>query len=643
MQVGFAALVRKGQVVFQFYGRRPEEPRSLVTHAQQGRLHALLLGRLSYRQELIGQLPVPAGSPVPATDAALALAAYQHWGRAGLDRLEGSFALVVWDGDNQVLLGSRDPFGGYPLFWTRHPEGLAFGTCLGPLLQLLPCRSLNLDYLAEFLALPTPAFQELPTPQCAYEGVQRVSPGSTVEARVSDGRVHEHRYWNWLERKVDPQTGRLEELGDLVGDALRRAVGEQLRGRVAAHCSGGMDSTAVALLARDGLRGAPGQPPVHAVSLVFDHVGGLSRETPYQESALGQPGLVPHRVPADDLLDYDCFADPPQHDEPFGALGCLGLQAKLVQVAAAAGADTLLTGLGADALIDQRPFHLADLLRRCRLWAAWRHARAWGRAGSQSAWYYLWNFGLAHCLPASWRAGLRPLWRGGFAAWRHQGPGTIPPWVRPAFARSHGLRGRALRHLRPSCRPTNLAMVLSMLQANNGDCTNWYAAAPLGLAHVHPFLDPRFVCLCLGIQARFRQEPGSQKPLLAHAMRDVLPEPIRNRRRKSHYNALSHSGLARNLPALEALIRQAPTDDLGVFDKEVLLQCLRQAALGFIPGAALDKLDLSLAWLKWFSLQDAWQRPLEPAAVLRLPTLAGSSRPGSSRFRQPAPLNKVLQ
>jgi len=604
MQVGFAVLVRDEQVEFQFFGRRPEDPRSLVAHARHGRQHAVLMGRLTYRHDLVAQLPSELVAGGPADEAGLALAAYRQWGPAGLSRLEGCFALVVWDGDKKLLVGSRDPFGGYPLFWTSQPGGLACGTCLRALLPLLPRPSLNLDYLAEFLALPGGMIQEPATPQCAYEGIVRVSPGSIVQARVSDGQVHRQTYWSWLDRMVDPGTDRLDELAELVADGLRRAVGEHLRGGVASHVSGGMDSTAVALLARDRLRAEPGQPPVHAISLVFDQLGRLSTETPYLECALGQPGLVPHRVPADDLLDYDCFADPPVHDEPMGGLGRFGLLARLVETAAQVGTGTLLTGYGADGLIDQRPYHLADVLRRGRLWSAWRDARAWGRAGSHSAWYYLWKYGVGPLLPAGWR---------------RRGPGVPAPWVRPEFARARGLRERALRHLQPQCRSANLSAVLAMLRAANGDCISWYAAAPRGLAHVHPFLDPRFVCLALGIQARFRQEPGPQKPLLARAMRDVLPAPIRNRRGKGHYNAVVHSGLARNLPLLEALVQHTPADGLGAFDKQVLLQCLQQAALGFIPGGVLDKLDLTLAWLRWYSLQDEWQRPMTPAAVQLVP------------------------
>src|SRR5207245_2293083 len=96
----------------------------------------------------------------------------------------------------------------------------------------------------------------------------------------------------------------------------------------------------------------------------------------------------------------------------------------------------------------------------------------------------------------------------------------------------------------------------------------------------HPFFDPRVVCLGLGIQASLTPEPGRLKPVLAEAMRGVLPDTIRTRRSKGHFNEVYYLGLSRNLPALEAMIRQAACDDLGVLNKDVLIHSLQKAALG---------------------------------------------------------------
>jgi asparagine synthase (glutamine-hydrolysing) len=614
MQVGFSIVIREGKAALQIFGHRPGAPRSLIGHARHGEVHAVLMGRLSHRDELLKRLPEYAGLDKD-DDVGLALAAYRHAGTAALAGLEGTFALVVWDGCKKVLCGLRDPLGGYPLYWTRTAGCLAVSTGMRPLLSLLPKRELNLDYVAEFLTAPGLWTEEIVTEACVYQGVHRVLPGNMLQA-TPGGEATQQACWNWLAPKIDPGTSRLEEFGELVEQGLRQAVRQQMRGTIASHVSGGMDSTSVALLARDELRGQP----VHAISAVFERLGGLNRETPYLRCALEQPGIVSHLVPSDDLLDYDGFDDPPFHDEPLPKLAVLGVGGRLVEAAAAAGADTLFTGEGADTVLDAYPHHLTDLLRRGRLWAAWREARAWGNATTRSAWHYLWAFGFANLLPATWRGGLGSLCCGGFASWERQAPGTLAPWIRPDFARQHAMRERAVQHLRvpgAGSEPTSVAIILAALKGVSGDGCRWWLAAPHGMTVVHPFLEPRFVRLCMGIQARFRQEPGAMKPLLAEAMRDVLPAPIRNRRVKGHYNSMAHAGMARNLPVLESVIREAPIDELRLFDKECLLRCLQQAALGLAPMHALTRLDLTLAFLRWYSLQEQWQKqPLTPVAMV---------------------------
>ena len=178
----------------------------------------------------------------------------------------------------------------------------------------------------------------------------------------------------------------------------------------------------------------------------------------------------------------------------------------------------------------------------------------------------------------------------------------------------------SVAHLRlyASCRPVALSLMLAALKAHNGDTCRWYMAAPRGIVMAHPFLDPRLVQLGLGIKLRFRQEPGRQKPILAHALRDVLPAAIRDRRGKGHFNEIYYAGLARHLPTLETLIRRAPVEDLGWVDKGVLVECLRQAALGVDPsGFGVSQLEITLSLLAWLSLQEKGRgSPPAPVEVL---------------------------
>ena len=54
-------------------------------------------------------------------DTEAIVAAYHHWG--GASRLRGMFAFLIWDAQERVLFGARDPFGIKPLFVATGRQG----------------------------------------------------------------------------------------------------------------------------------------------------------------------------------------------------------------------------------------------------------------------------------------------------------------------------------------------------------------------------------------------------------------------------------------------------------------------------------------------------------------------------------------
>ena len=81
------------------------------------RTAVVVLGRIFYRDDLLARLSDPDVLP-DATDADLVLAAYRRKGRAGIERLEGEYALVVCDGERGKIWAQRDPLGSWPLYWS---------------------------------------------------------------------------------------------------------------------------------------------------------------------------------------------------------------------------------------------------------------------------------------------------------------------------------------------------------------------------------------------------------------------------------------------------------------------------------------------------------------------------------------------
>jgi len=561
-----------------------------------------LIGRLYYKADWKGKL-----GTLPGSDAEFAATVYEKFGAEGLQKLEGDFALVLADLAARRVLAVRDPMGAYPLYWLAQGDEILIGTTMRPILNRLPSCEVNLEYIADYL-LVAGSQSELPSEACVYQGVRRLRPATLLSWDAGGREVRCHPYWNWLERLTVPDTGSIEEAGRMVRDRLTQAVRERLCGRTASHVSGGMDSTAIALLACEA---SAGVQPVHALSMVYHRLEALSRESVYVEAALDHaPGLVPHIIDGDDILDFDSYRDPPPTEEPYPGLWRLGMDRALIEAALAADASTLLTGLGADEILDMQPYHVADLIRRGRILRAWRESCAWAYTLQWNAWQVFSPFGLANVFPAWTRVGLgqRLRRRRELAkenAW------ALPPWILPSFVRRYELRERSSQNARATynaCRPTSLSIAINSVGQRAGNAIGWSMAASRGLAITHPFFDPRVISLGLGILKRIKPVPDRLKPVLAAAINDLLPEMIRTRRSKGHFNELYYLGLSRNTAMLETMIKHAPSDDLGLVDKKALIEHLYKAALGGAGVRPLQHFNLMVALLKWLSMQ-AGRRP----------------------------------
>ncbi|NWF35522.1 asparagine synthase-related protein [Mariprofundus sp. KV] len=75
--------------------------------------------RLDNRDELAGQLEIPANELEQHADGMLILLAYKRWGEACPKQLLGDFAFVIYDAVQDKVFAARDHFGVKVLFYTR--------------------------------------------------------------------------------------------------------------------------------------------------------------------------------------------------------------------------------------------------------------------------------------------------------------------------------------------------------------------------------------------------------------------------------------------------------------------------------------------------------------------------------------------
>ncbi|MGC8508768.1 MAG: asparagine synthase (glutamine-hydrolyzing), partial [Thiomonas sp.] len=182
------------------------------------------------------------------SDTEVLLRLYEREGLDFLPRLNGMFAIAIWDGrtpGHPQLHLVRDRIGVKPLFVHDDGQQVLFGSEIKAILAAQPGRpTLDLAALQHYLA-----YNYVPPPFTLFTGIQHVMPG-TVLTLDSTGS-HSRRWWSLAEQTAQPHTFTAwqDEFLALLDDAVRL----RLRADVpfGAFLSGGVDSsTVVALMAR---------------------------------------------------------------------------------------------------------------------------------------------------------------------------------------------------------------------------------------------------------------------------------------------------------------------------------------------------------------------------------------------------------
>lgn len=573
----------------------------LVTFARDNRTEtaSVLIGQLYYRDELKIRLSIETRQNLPS-DAALALIVFQHYGLEGLKWLEGEFSLVIFDPETRRLVTMRDPLGNWSLYWTYEDRVVRVSTNLQLLARKLPQVNFDLDFLALFLAYPYPAV-ELPTEQTAFEKIRRILPG-TIIILYPNGRQTLHWRWDWMEKISNLGNITSEDVGSQFAELFQQAVKERIqRGKIASHLSGGMDSSSVVCVARNYMSTGGIAGRLDTLSLVYQ-MPSLAGETDYVMSVVDQGGAInPHFLDGDAAIDFQWFTDDfPNHDEPYSSLYRLAIEKALVNTAHQLGITTILSGIGAELIVEGNRYYIADLMLQGHWLTALRESHQWAFAKNVSLWSILRPYAIEPLFSPLLRRGVGTLRRHCFGHWSKQGLFAIPPWILPDFARKYGMWSKTLATMGQFNQySTEQSFNLMSFQMAAGNWASWYLGSPLGIQICRPFLDPRVILYCLSIPRTLKAIPGVSKPILKSAMSKVLPKPILNRKYKISFDEVYWTGLSKNLSHLEEMIERSQIHDLGIFDKQQLIEAMHQHAIGVgdvRSGIPIVRLLSLIAW-----------------------------------------------
>ena len=183
------------------------------------------------------------------TDTEAIVHLYEEEGPDCVRRLEGMFALAIWDSRRRQLLLARDRIGVKPLYYAHRPGGIVFGSEVKALLEH-PAIGRDLDETA-FYDYLTYAFT--PPPATMYRGISKLAPAERLVVRAN-GEIERSLYWTPFSGAARAEVAAMSEaeMVDRLRDLLRESIRKRMMSDVpfGVFLSGGVDSSAnVALMA----------------------------------------------------------------------------------------------------------------------------------------------------------------------------------------------------------------------------------------------------------------------------------------------------------------------------------------------------------------------------------------------------------
>lgn len=514
------------------------------------------------------------------SDTEVILALFARAGVAAFRRLNGIFALAIWDAKQRELLLVRDGMGVKPLYLCDTPSGFAFASEIKALM-MVPGLDRTLDPVAATSYL---TFLWTAGERTMLKSVRKLAPGSWLRIDAKGTR----KAGSFYELPRPAPATHLSDRDLIAGTeaSLQHAVERQMVAdvQVGAFLSGGLDSSAIVAFARQHARNGRLQ------CFTIDHgqdgkSGEMVDDLPYARSAAAHLGVDLHEIRVEGFAAHDFERLIYQLDEPQADPAALN-SLHIAGLARRNGIKVLLSGTGGDDLFTGYRRHHA-----ARLNWLWSGTPAIARRGLERAGRRLQTRStlsrrvvkllrsmqgdaderlvrLFEWLPAEQAARLL----------------TNPPGDAAAQARAPLFDVLASVKGCPAVEQVLRVEQKFFLTDHNLNYTDKTGMAE-GVEIRVPFLDPDLVAWAATLPLRAKLRRGQTKWALRKAMEPHLPREIIDRP-KAGFGVPLRAWLGTSLrPMLEELLDPKIVTDRGVFDPVAAAALKRDTLAGRVDGS----------------------------------------------------------
>jgi asparagine synthase (glutamine-hydrolysing) len=476
--------------------------------------------RLDDRAGLAALLGLSRADLADRTDADLVLLAYRRWGTDCVRHLIGAFAFALWDPRAGQLLLARDHIGMRPLYYGQAGDLFVFASTPAAVVAGTgePARPDEIAVVARMVS-----HHGILRERAFVDGVRKLPPGETLTVRPGGAPVRS-AYWVPGPRPLLSLGDRREYAGALA-ELLDVCAGAATAGErpVAAHLSGGLDSSAVAVVAQRALA-ARGRRLVRGFS--WSPPPGPDADRDERARVLRLAELLGVPVSWTPITPDDLQADLAR-DLALEPNAATIYEQRVLAAAAREGIGVILSGWGGDEGVSfNGGGHLACRAMRGRPTAFFRHTLASGRRadlrGARLARHLAvrtLDDVLAPMLPDGAR---RRLGRDTLGARRER---------RIDWAALHPLAPDMRREAQARLRDRSDARAGLVAWMGNGHLTTrlegWaHLAGPHDLEYRFPLLDRRLLDLCLSFPDEVWAADGYKRWVFRKAMEGVLPADL---------------------------------------------------------------------------------------------------------------------